>query len=137
MYTYVSRYLAYKQLAFLVNEQHIEVKTGSFTVETLVTKRPKLIELEFSNSAMQRCFHIMDVNLVSRAQPIRLSKLQDIDAALYPLMTEWFEACKFDVRMDERFQDGALKKSAVIHFVKVLKTIEKSRGVKDGDKTYS
>ena len=122
VFTYISRILAYKNLAFALQEQHVQVRTGGFIVETLVTKRSKLIELEFECSLLQRATGLMAMKLTNRAQPIRVTEVNDIDAALQKELTVWFEQRAKEVQIDPNTQDGALKKDSVIRLIKVLKT---------------
>ena len=119
--TYISRILAYRNLAFTLDEQHVQVRSGGFTVETIVTKRPKLIEVEFVSSLMQRRFGVMTMKLANRAQPIHISELKDIDHILQPQLTAWFEQRAQEVVIDPKSQVGALKKEAVLNLVNVLK----------------
>lgn len=99
-YTYLSRYLQYKHLAFAMNEQHLQITTGDFTIETIVTRRPKLIEMEFKSSSLQRRFNVMNIRFANRAKPIHISTLQDIDQAFHPAFLQWFKARKDDVHFE-------------------------------------
>ncbi len=120
--TYISRMLAYKNLAFALQEQHVQVQTGGFIVETLVTKRSKLIELAFERSILQRATGVMAMKLTNRAKPIRVTEVNDIDATLQKELTEWFEQRTKEVQIDPNTKDGALKKDSMIRLVTVLKT---------------
>ena len=120
--TYISRILAYKNLAFTLQEQHVQVRTGGFIVETLVTKRPKLIEVVFEHSLLQRATGVMTMKLTNRAQPIRVTEINDIDAELQKDLKIWFEQRANEVQIDPNTLDGALKKDAVVRLITVLKT---------------
>ena len=90
--TYLSRILAYKNLAFTLQEQHVQVRTGGFIVETLVTNRPKLIEVVFEHSLLQRATGVMTMKLTNRAQPIRVTEINDIDGELQKDLKIWKES---------------------------------------------
>lgn len=120
--TYVNRILAYKNLAFTLHEEHAQVRSGAFTVETVVTKRPKLIELEFESSLLQRKTGVMTMKMSNRAQPIHVTELKDIDAELKQELMNWFEQRAKEVRIDPKTRDGALKKEVVVQLLTALKT---------------
>ncbi|MFJ7950694.1 PH domain-containing protein [Lysinibacillus sp. NPDC096418] len=119
--TYANRILAYKNLAFTLQEHHVQVQSGTFTVETLVTKRSKLIELVFERSLLQRATGVMNMKLSNRAQPIHVTELKDIDAELQKELTIWFEQRIKDVRIDPKTRDGELKNEGIVRFLTVLK----------------
>lgn len=120
--TYFNRIVAYKNLAFTLKAQHVQVRTGAFTVETLVTKRPKLIELVFERSVLQRTTGVMTMKLTNRAQPIHVTEVNDIDAELQKELTIWFEQRVNEVQIDPKTKDGSLKKQSIIRLITILKT---------------
>ena len=119
--TYVNRILAYKNLAFTLHAQHAQVQSGAFTVETVVTKRPKLLEIEFERSLLQRKTGVMTMKITNRARPIHITELKDIDAELQKQLMTWFEQRAKEVQIDLKSKDGALKKEVVAHLVNILK----------------
>ncbi|MGN7116895.1 PH domain-containing protein, partial [Lysinibacillus odysseyi] len=100
LYTYIARYLQYSHLSFAMNERHLQITTGAFTIETIVTNRPKLIEMECKSSTLQRRFNVMDIHVANRAKPIHISTLQDIDEAFRTVFMQWFEARKHDIHYE-------------------------------------
>ena len=121
--TYVNRILAYKNLAFTLHEQHALVQSGAFTVETLVTKRPKLIEMEFERSLLQRKTGVMTMKIANRAQPIHVTALKDIDAELQKELMTWFEQRVKEVQIDLKSKDSALKNEVAVRLVNTLKKL--------------
>ena len=119
--TYVNRILAYKNLAFKLQEHHVQVKSGAFTVETLVTKRPKLIEIKFERSLLQRKTGVMSMKLTNRGKPIHVTELKDIDDELQTELIIWFEQRVKEVSIDPKSMDGALKKEMIVQLVTALK----------------
>lgn len=119
--TYISRILQYRNTAFKLGDTHVQLRTGGFTVETLVTKRAKLLELKFERSLLQRMRGVMSVNVTNRAHPIHVTTLLDIEPALQPMITTWFEARTNDVAIDPRSQDGSLKQDAIALLLRALK----------------
>ena len=75
VYTYISRYLHYTQLSFAMDESRLQITSGSFEIETIVTRRPKLIEMEMKSSSLQRRFHVMSIQFANRAEPVHISTL--------------------------------------------------------------
>ena len=120
--TYVNRIVTYKNLAFTLQDQLVQVQSGAFIVETIVTKRPKLIEIEYEHSLLQRKIGVMSMKISNRAQPIHVTELKDIDAELQKELTIWFEQRAKEVRIDPKTKDGALKNEAITRFVTVIKT---------------
>ena len=118
--TYISRILQYRNTAFKLEDTHVQLRTGGFTVETLVTKRAKLLELKFERSLLQRMRGVMSVNVTNRAQPIHVTTLLDIDSSLQPMITTWFEARTNDVAIDPHSQDGSLKQDAIALLLRAL-----------------
>ena len=121
--TYVNRILAYKNLAFTLHEQHALVQSGAFTVETVVTKRLKLLEIEFERSLLQRKTGVMTMKIANRAQPIHVTWLKDIDADLQKQLMTWFEQRAKEVIIDLKSKDGTLKKEVAVRLVNTLKKI--------------
>ena len=120
IFTYINRILTYKNLAFTLKATHTQVRTGAFTVETLVTKRPKLIELSFERSLLQRGAGVMNVKLTNRAQPIHVTTLKDLDLYLQQELTNWFEQRAIEVQIDPKSKDGALKTEAIAQLATIL-----------------
>lgn len=118
--TYVNRIRTYKNTAFELRDEHAQLRTGAFTIETLVTKRPKLIELSFERSILQRWAGVMSVKLTNRAQPIRVTELLDVDPELQPFVTTWFEQRAREVHIDPKSRDGALKQEAIAMLARML-----------------
>lgn len=121
MLTYINRILEYRNTAFTLEDTHIQFRSGAFTVETLVTKRAKLLELNFQRSLLQRMHGVMSVNVTNRAHPIRVTTLLDIEPSLQPMITTWFEARTKDVVIDPHSQDGSLKQDAITLLLRALK----------------
>lgn len=120
IFTYVSRILAYKNLAFTFDEQLVQARSGGLSVETIVTKRPRLLEIEFTSSILQRKVNVMSMSFVNRAQPVYSTELQDIDEQLKGELLTWFEQRVDEVKIDPRTQDGALKKVAIRNLLTAL-----------------
>lgn len=118
--TYVNRIRTYKNTAFELRDNHAQLRTGAFTIETLVTNRPKLIELSFKRSILQRWAGVMSVQLTNRAQPIHVTELRDIEPDLQEVITIWFEQRAKEVKIDPKSQEGALKKEAIALLVTAL-----------------
>lgn len=119
--TYISRILEYRNTAFKFEDTYVQLRSGAFTVETLVTKRAKLLELKFERSLLQQMRGVMSVNVTNRAQPIRVTTLLDIEPSLQPMITTWFEARTKDVAIDPHSQDGSLKQDAIVLLLRALK----------------
>ncbi|WP_143415932.1 PH domain-containing protein [Geobacillus sp. E263] len=112
VFTYINRIREYRNTAFKLEDAHVQLRSGAFTVETLVTKRAKLLELQFERSLLQRIFDVMSVKLTNRAHPVHVTTLLDIDSSLQPLITSWFEARTKDVEIDPHSQYDSLKQDA-------------------------
>lgn len=119
--TYVSRVLAYKNLGFDFDGAHLQARTGGIVVETIVTKRPKLIQMEYESTILQRKAGVMSVKFVNRSQPVHYTKLQDIDLAMQEGLKQWFNERVHEVNIDSRTVDGSLKKEAIQRLVQALK----------------
>lgn len=122
IFTYINRILEYRNTAFTLEDTHVQLRSGGFTVETLVTKRAKLLELKFERSLLQRMRGVMSVNVTNRAQPIHVTTLLDIEPSLQPMITTWFEARSNDVAIDPHSQDGSLKQDAIALLLRALKS---------------
>ncbi|MCG6171681.1 PH domain-containing protein, partial [Anoxybacillus sp. LAT_11] len=73
VFTYINRIREYRHTAFRLEDTHVQLRSGAFTVETLVTKRAKLLELQFERSLLQRMFGVMSVKLTNRAHPVHVT----------------------------------------------------------------
>lgn len=121
MLTYINRIREYRNTAFRLEDTHVQLRSGAFTVETLVTKRAKLLELKFERSLLQRMRGVMSLNVTNRAHPIRVTALLDIEPTLQPMITTWFEARTKDVAIDPHSQNGSLKQDAIVLLLRALK----------------
>lgn len=62
------------------------------------------------------------MKLTNRAQPIRVTEINDIDAELQKELTLWFEQRVKEVQIDPNTKDSALKRNSIIRLITVLKT---------------
>lgn len=120
--TYGSRLLTYKNLAFTFDESLAQARSGGFSVETIVTKRSRLLEIKFTSSVLQRKCNTATMSFVNRAQPVYRTELLDIDVDLKPSLITWFEQRVDEVHYDPQTMDGALKKHAIMNLLNALAT---------------
>lgn len=120
VFTYLYRILAYKNLAFTLHEQHAQVTSGAWTVETIVTKRQKLIEMQFEHTLLQRKTGIMTMKLCNRAQPVHITEVKNIDNTMQKELLQWFEQRANEVQIDAKTAAGTLKKETLAQFNKAL-----------------
>ena len=55
--------------------------------------------------------------LTNRVQPIRVTEINDIEAALQKELTLWFEQRVKEVQIDPNSQDNALENNSIIRFI--------------------
>lgn len=118
--TLINRILTYRNFGFTLKDQHVQVQSGIYTLETVVTKRPKLIEASFDQGPIQRYAGVMDLELTNRAHPVHTFYLMNIDAELRNELQFWFEQRAKEVKIDPKTMDGALKKETVIRLLNAL-----------------
>lgn len=121
IYTYWNRMLAYNHVAFNFTEDHLQMSYGGFIRETIVTKRPRLVRLNFEQSRLQKRFDVFTLNAINRGHPILVSELIDIDVSMKAKLLEWFQMRVNEVQIDPRTQHGALKKEIIARLASALK----------------
>ena len=123
--TYIYRIQQYRNSSLTFHQASIQLQTGGFTTETLVTKRAKLLELSFEQSPLQRLAQAQTIKITNRAHPVQVTSLEDFHLALTPKLKRWFEQRNEDVVIDPASQPNALKHQVVRKLLKQLKAIKK------------
>ncbi|WP_186763766.1 PH domain-containing protein [Planomicrobium sp. CPCC 101079] len=79
----------FTQYAF--NERFVQIRKGAFVVETFITKRVKIQEIEVTQGWLQRKFGVASLHFHNRGKPLHISVLQDVPNAAGQQFYLWFK----------------------------------------------
>ncbi|MGF2614524.1 PH domain-containing protein [Rossellomorea vietnamensis] len=84
------RWLDFLNTAYAVKENFVQFKKGFFVSSIFVTKREKVIEVEVSQSRIQKLIGAASISTINRANPIRVEDVQDIPKPAAERFYSWY-----------------------------------------------
>lgn len=84
------RWLDFLNTAYTVQENFVQFKKGFFVSTIFVTKREKVIEVEVSQSRIQKLIGAASISTINRAKPIRVEDVQDIPKQAADRFYSWY-----------------------------------------------
>ncbi|MGM7637641.1 PH domain-containing protein [Bacillus sp. Hm123] len=89
-FAYLIKIFNYKNSRYRITEEFIQMKTGAFNTNLFITKRSKVIEIEATQSKLQRSFGLATIKTVNRAQPVHHEELADVPAEVADEFYSWY-----------------------------------------------
>lgn len=86
----ILRIMGYIHGAYLLNGFHIQLQSGSFSTELLLTTRRKIEELEVTESWLQRKFGLASLEISTRENPVHVSTIADIPKEQAVEYYQWY-----------------------------------------------
>lgn len=102
VFTYLLRFVAYRNSRFLLNNEFIQFKTGGLWSELFVTKRKKVIEVEVERSLLQKKLGLATIQTANRAKPVHLKQLKDISFDVSETFLSWYEERHHEVELEQK-----------------------------------
>lgn len=85
------RVFDYRYSRYLINDRFIQVRSGFFVMETFITRRVKVQEIEVTHSWLQRKFGLASIQFSNRGKPLHVSVLHDVPKELPSYFVSWYK----------------------------------------------
>ncbi|MEN2466066.1 PH domain-containing protein [Ornithinibacillus sp. JPR2-1] len=95
----VQRILDYVHTKYAFTEDQVLWWHGGFTSSMFITKRKNVIEMNYSQSVLQRFFSVASVTTINRSIPPRHETIQDIPFEYAAAMNAWYLQRRQDVQV--------------------------------------
>ncbi|WP_100329993.1 PH domain-containing protein [Bacillus xiapuensis] len=96
----INRLMEYYHTKYLLNDQFIQLKTGSFTTKLFVSKRDKVIEVSVTRNPFQKMLGLASIGTINRAQPIQHSELADVPFPFAQSFYQWYLGRRKDIKIE-------------------------------------
>lgn len=87
---YTLRIMDYKNSRYLLNDEFIQLKSGSLETSLFITKRSKVIQIEVERSKLQKFFGLATIETINRSKPVHHTKLQDVSVEYADEFYTWY-----------------------------------------------
>ncbi|CAN7470735.1 PH domain-containing protein [Peribacillus frigoritolerans] len=87
---YTLRIMDYKNSRYLLNDEFIQLKSGSLETSLFITKRSKVIQIEVERSKLQKLFGLATIETINRSKPVHHTKLQDVSVEYADEFYTWY-----------------------------------------------
>ncbi|MBZ5199729.1 PH domain-containing protein [Planomicrobium chinense] len=87
----IARILEYRCTRYNITERFIQIRTGAFSTNTLLTKRVKIQEIQVTHSWLQRKFGVSSLHFHNRSKPLLVSELKDVPRETGAQFYHWFK----------------------------------------------
>ena len=86
----ISRLLDYYNTRYILNEEFVQFKTGSFQTSVFISKRTKIIEIGVTRSKVQQLLGLATITTVNHAKPFHYSSVDDVPRELASNFYTWY-----------------------------------------------
>jgi putative membrane protein len=86
----VSRLLNFFQSRYTINDQSVQFKTGGFNTRLFISKRNKIVELQFTSNIFQKKLGLASVAMSNRARPVKRTKMNNIPIEWCKNFHRWY-----------------------------------------------
>lgn len=100
VFVLLSRVLDFLHTRYCLNDELIQLKDGGFTSTLFITKREKIVEVEITQSRIQRRLGLNSLQTVTRARPVHTSYLKDVPTSLAGTFRHWYRGRTNEVELD-------------------------------------
>src|SRR5690606_34492003 len=87
----IARILEYRCTRYNITERFIQIRTGAFSTNTLLTKRVKIQEIQVTHSWLKRKFGVSSLHFHNRSKPLLVSELKDVPRETGAQFYHWFK----------------------------------------------
>ena len=85
-----SRLLDYFNTRYILNDELIQFKTGSFQTSVFISKRTKIIEISVRRSKVQQLLGLASIVTVNHAKPFHYSSVDDVPLEMATNFYTWY-----------------------------------------------
>ena len=85
-----SRLLDYFNTRYILNDDFIQFKTGSFQTSVFISKRTKIIEISVRRSKVQQLLGLASIVTVNHAKPFHYSSVDDVPLEMATNFYTWY-----------------------------------------------
>jgi len=89
----------YKNSRFLLNEAFIQIQSGALNTSLFVTRRSEVIQIEVSQTLMQKSFGLATIKIVNRSSPVKHTELKDISIDAAKAFYDWYPDRRKDIQL--------------------------------------
>ncbi|OZI13189.1 hypothetical protein CEW92_02905 [Bacillaceae bacterium SAS-127] len=100
-FAYLIKILNYKNSRYRITEEFIQMKTGAFNTNLFITKRSKVIEIEVTQTKLQKSFGLATINTVNRSKPIHHEELDDVPVEVADEFYIWYVARRNEIIIEK------------------------------------
>lgn len=100
-FAYLVKILNYINSRYRITEEFIQMKTGAFNTNLFITKRSKVIEIEVTQTKLQRMFELATINTVNRSKPIHHEELDDLPVEVADEFYTWYVARRNEILIEK------------------------------------
>ncbi|MET1031576.1 PH domain-containing protein [Domibacillus tundrae] len=84
------RWLEFKQARYLINGSFLQMKSGIFTTELLVTTREKIQEIDVKEGLLQQKWNLSTIRIANRAKPVHYAAMMDVPVSVASAFYDWY-----------------------------------------------
>ncbi|MYL70401.1 PH domain-containing protein [Halobacillus litoralis] len=95
----ISRVLSYYHSSYAIHDQYIQFRSGGFTTSLYLSKRSRIIEMEASQTFIQKKVGLASLNIVNQANPVRFTSMEDLPAQFAGEAYQWYTGRKEEVHL--------------------------------------
>lgn len=86
----IFRLLDYYNTRYILNDEFIQFKTGSFQTSVFISKRTKIIEIGVTRSKVQQLLGLATITTVNHAKPFHYSSVDDVPREMASNFYTWY-----------------------------------------------
>ncbi|PLR94123.1 PH domain-containing protein [Bacillus sp. T33-2] len=99
-FTLVLVLLDFFNTRYVLNENFIQIKTGSLTTSLFVSKRDKVIEVAVTQNILQKLLGVASINTINRADPVQHTVVDDVPMTLASSFFSWYKARRTEIKVE-------------------------------------
>ncbi|MBO1513576.1 PH domain-containing protein [Metabacillus bambusae] len=97
---YVLRLLDFLNTLYILNENFIQIKKGSWTTSLFISKRDKVIEVKVSRNIFQKLLGLATIGTINRAKPIQHAGVDDVPLVLADSFYKWYMGRRNEIEIE-------------------------------------
>lgn len=84
------RWLEFKRARYLINGSFLQIKSGIFSTELLVTNREKIQEIDVKEGLLQQKWNLSTIRIANRAKPVHYATMMDVPVSVAGAFYDWY-----------------------------------------------
>lgn len=95
----VNRFLDYYHTRYAISGDQVQWWHGGFTSRLFITRRKNVIEVGFTQSFLQRMFHLVSIQTKNRSTPVHIEGVADVPLSFARTFHQWYRERKKEVKV--------------------------------------